>query len=199
MLEVLLGRRDVVIVDTETTGFGATDQVIQVAVINTRGKVLMNDLVRVTDKIPKRATKIHGWTRWKLRRHGARQWVKVYPKLKRRLHRATVVLAWNAPFDKRLIAQTCNRNDLPSPRCKWQCCMRMYKQLRRGRRYGLKDAAQLEGVRVGKRHDALADCRTTLAVMQAVANSGDEGKQVTSRSGHKRGCLGFGFRKPRKS
>lgn len=199
MFEELLERRDVVIVDTETTGFGAKAQVIQVAVINTRGKVLMNNLVRVSDKIPKHTTQIHGWTRGKLRRHGARQWVKVYPKLNRRLRRATVVLAWNAPFDERLIAQTCNRNDLPSPRCKWQCCMRMYKRLRPGRRYGLKDAAQLEGVRVGKRHDALADCRTTLAVMQAVANSSDKGKQVTNQSGHKRGCLGFGFGKSRKS
>ena len=106
MFEELLARRDVVIVDTETTGFGANAQMIQVAVINTRGKVLMNDLVCVSDKIPKRATQIHGWTRGKLRRHGARQWVKVYPKLKRRLRRATVVLAWNAPFDERLIAQS---------------------------------------------------------------------------------------------
>ena len=45
MFEELLARRDVVIVDTETTGFGANAQVIQVAVINIRGKVLMNDLV----------------------------------------------------------------------------------------------------------------------------------------------------------
>ena len=89
MFEELLARRDVVIVDTETTGFGANAQVIQVAVINTRGKVLMNDLVRVSDKIPKRATQIHGWTRGKLRRHGVRQWVKVYPQ-KSRLRRATV-------------------------------------------------------------------------------------------------------------
>ena len=45
MFEELLERRDVVIVDTETTGFDSNAQVIQVAVLNTRGEPLINELV----------------------------------------------------------------------------------------------------------------------------------------------------------
>ena len=121
MFEWLLDRRDVVIVDTETTGLGSTAEVFQVAVINTRGDTLMSELVRVQERFLKSATQIHGWTRRKLRRHGAKRWVKVYPKLRKPLERAHVGLAWNAPFDERMIAQTCARYGLSSPRCEWQC------------------------------------------------------------------------------
>ena len=80
----------------------------------------MNDLVRVSDKNPKCAAQIHGWTRGKFGWHGTQAVGEGVPKLKRRLRRATVVLAWNAPFDERLLAQTCNRHGLSSPRCKWR-------------------------------------------------------------------------------
>ena len=51
-----LVRRDFVIVDTETTGLGADDQVIEVAVVDASGKVLVERLVRPTCPIHPRAT-----------------------------------------------------------------------------------------------------------------------------------------------
>ena len=192
MFEELLDRRDVVIVDTETTGFDANAQVIQVALLNTRGEPLMNELVRAKEEIPAGATQMHGWTRRKLRRHGARRWARVYPKLRKRLERANAVLAWNAPFDERMISQTCTSHGLPGPRCEWQCCMQMYRHLRPGLRYSLIEAATQEGVQVAVVHDALADCQTALAVMQAVVDAG--GDKDTNSSRNRRGCLGFAFR-----
>ncbi|MXZ24936.1 MAG: hypothetical protein F4Y80_08725 [Caldilineaceae bacterium SB0665_bin_21] len=193
MFEELLARRDVLTVDTETTGFGADAQVIQIAVINTRGKVLMNDLVRVSDKIPKRATQIHSWTRGKLRQHGVRQWVKVSQakeatspgyrgsSLERPLRRAV-----DFPDGQlqRLVQSTLQLAMLHAN----------VQTVAAGPPIRTEGCRAIGGVRVGKRHDALADCRMTLAVMRAVANSSDEGKQVTNQSGHKRGCLGFVFR-----
>ena len=193
MFEGLLDRRDVVIVDTETTGLGSAAEVFQVAVINTRGDTLMSELVRVQERFPKSATQIHGWTRRKLRRHGAKRWVKVYPKLRKPLERANAVLAWNAPFDERMIAQTCARYGLSSPRCEWQCCMQMYRRMRPDLGYGLGDAAAQEGLQVAEFHNALADCETVLAVMQAVVNSGGGAEPTHHQSQNRRGCLGFGF------
>ena len=53
---------DFVILDTETTGLGIFDQVVQVAVIDTTGAVLLDTLVKPTRPIPRIASNIHGIT-----------------------------------------------------------------------------------------------------------------------------------------
>lgn len=53
---------DFVILDTETTGLGVFDQVVQVAVIDKTGAVLLDTLVKPTRPIPRAASAIHGIT-----------------------------------------------------------------------------------------------------------------------------------------
>lgn len=51
-----------VILDTETTGLGVFDQVVQIAVIDQTGAALLNTLVKPTRPIPRSASAIHGIT-----------------------------------------------------------------------------------------------------------------------------------------
>jgi DNA polymerase III subunit epsilon len=53
---------DFVILDTETTGLGVFDQVVQIAVIDKAGERLLDTLVKPTRPIPQIATGIHGIT-----------------------------------------------------------------------------------------------------------------------------------------
>lgn len=50
------------ILDTETTGLGVFDQVVQLAVIDIHGQVLIDTLIKPTRPIPKIASSIHGIT-----------------------------------------------------------------------------------------------------------------------------------------
>ena len=58
----LLIRRDWVVVDTETTGLTNTDQVLQVAVLDPSGRILVDTTVRPTCEIHPRASEVHGFT-----------------------------------------------------------------------------------------------------------------------------------------
>ena len=83
MFEELMDKRDVVIVDTETTGFGRDAEVIQIAALNTQGHPLLAELILPEGTIPYGSTKVHGWTRSSLKTKGAQPWLKVAPKVLR--------------------------------------------------------------------------------------------------------------------
>lgn len=53
---------DVLILDTETTGLGGDAEICQIAIVNLRGKVLLDTLVKPVRPIPDDATAIHGIT-----------------------------------------------------------------------------------------------------------------------------------------
>ena len=76
----LLDRDDVLVLDTQTTGLDADAEVTDVAVINTRGRVLLYDL----------------------RRAGATSYRDVHGPLMRVLDRASTVCVYNAGFDMQI-------------------------------------------------------------------------------------------------
>src|SRR5205085_12111970 len=53
---------DFVILDTETTGLGIFDQVVQIAVIDKTGAIILDTLVKPTHPIPQIASRIHSIT-----------------------------------------------------------------------------------------------------------------------------------------
>ena len=191
MFGELLDRRDVVIVDTETTGFGRGAEVIQVAALNTQGDLLLEELILPEGDIPYRSTKVHGWTRASLRANGAQSWMKAASRVLKCLEGSSLVLAWNAPFDERLIRQTCARHGVSLPQCNWRCCMQMYRGYRRSGKSRLGDATRQEGVPLEGSHDAVADCQTVLAVMRKVASRGQGGYPDTNRTRKRAGYRGF--------
>ena len=58
----LLNRTDVLILDTETTGLGLEAEIIEIAVIDTAGAVLVDTVSLPQDDVPKAASGIHGLT-----------------------------------------------------------------------------------------------------------------------------------------
>ena len=62
----LLNRTDVVILDTETTGFSRQDQILWVSVIDTTGEVRLDSAVMPTCKIHENAAAVHGYSYGKL-------------------------------------------------------------------------------------------------------------------------------------
>lgn len=168
----LLAKPDMAILDTETTGLGGDDEVLQVAVLDRDGRVLMATLLKPTGPIPPEATAIHGigddlvW------------WAPAFPEVRDRLeallkHRSVVV--YNAAYDRRLLAQTAVRHQVPELDASgWDCAMLQFaafvgewNDYRRGYRW--QKLPPLPGV---PSHDAAADCLACLAVLRRMASGG---------------------------
>ena len=146
----LLDRDDVLVLDTQTTGLDADAEVTDVAVINTRGRVLLYDL----------------------RHAGATSYRDIHGPLMRVLDRASTVCVYNAGFDMQMIEQSAARHGLDATiGADVVCIMEEYANLytNDGRWPKLDKAAAAEGVSVGgARHRSLTDARLTLDLIRAV-------------------------------
>lgn len=166
----LLGRDDVLILDTETTGLSGAE-VIEVGVIDTRGTVRLDTLVR-----PRRrhmnpyAQRVHNISLDML--DDQPTWPEILPELERLTRRATV-LAWNAPFDARMLASSSETWGLAHPRILFVCAMQLYARLKKSKRTGLHKAVRAEGLEHllarHQSHRALGDVHFVLEVLRACA------------------------------
>ena len=166
----LLNRPDVLVVDVETTGFGDRAEVLAVAVVDTTGRVRLDTVSMPQGRIPTDASNVHGLTRARLRSMGARPWPEVRRKLEKLLGDASVLVAWNVEFDRRLLHQTAKRHDLTLPVRPWHCAMEAETTTRGpDAPYAkLSDTARRLGVSSSGAHSALGDARATLAVVRAL-------------------------------
>ena len=178
----LLDRRDVLIVDTETTGLDGTAEIIEIAMLDTTGEPHFEALALPAGRVPAAAAAVHGLTREALEAGGARPWPAIHGAVVERLLEARYVLAWNAPFDRRMLQQTAKRHGLPPTRCTWLDLLPDYRAMRKGRgRNRLEQAAAREEVTAGTAHRAMGDCRTVLAVMRAVVERGGPRDEWSAR------------------
>ena len=97
------------IIDTETTGLAYNDEIIEISVIDMKGEVLLDTLVKPSRPIPAAATDIHHITDEMVA--DAPSWQDVYPQLMDALGSHKWV-GWKSSFDARLITQTCQINGL---------------------------------------------------------------------------------------
>lgn len=170
-------RNQVVILDTETTGLGPRDEVVEVSMINGDGVELFSSLIRPTIDIPASVTAIHGITNADVAL--APTWLEVCAKVRYLLHKK-ILVCWNSSFDPRLISQSCKAHNLEEINL-WDiaiaCAKTDYEHWRNipdekrpgGRKYiSLENAAKYQGIELPSvRHRALADCLLTLAVIQS--------------------------------
>lgn len=165
----LLERTDVLILDTETTGLGPEAEIIEIAVIDSTGAVLLDTVCLPQNDIPKAASDIHGLTYRRLKRLGAQPWPRIHEEVITVLQGASLVLGWNVSFDRRILQQTANRHGLRMSKVSWRDLLADYRAMRPKGRHRLGDAARREHVAGnGSAHRALTDCQTVLAVMRAV-------------------------------
>ena len=172
----LLDRRDVLILETETAGLGERPEVIEVAVLDTTGAVRFEALSMPVGRISAEAAGIHGLTRRRLEADGARPWPEVHAELSPVLSGATVVLAWNAAFDRQVLEQTSARHGFEFGKPRFRDLMADYRNLRGEVRakglHSLSAAARREGIGRYEAYRALGDCRAVLAVMRTVVARG---------------------------
>ena len=164
-----------VVFDTETTGVGRDDEIVQIGLIDGDGVVLMDQLVKPTKPIPDEAAAIHGITQFDVFRQP--EFREVYPALKKALADQRIV-AYNADFDRKLLHQTCSRYGLPRINGKsWDCAMKQYARFRgmwnvhrnSFRWVKLTQACEHEGIMVRNAHAATGDCVMTLELLARMA------------------------------
>ncbi len=164
--------------DTETTGLSATDEIVQIGIVDSDGSTVLNQLVKPTIPIPSGASAIHGVYDRDVA--GAPSFKQIYIQLSALLA-GQVVVAYNMDFDWRMLQQTAARYRLPDLRMgKRDCAMKQYARFKgvrhaNGRNYTwhkLGNALRQEGLLVAKAHDALDDARMTLALINKMAETG---------------------------
>jgi len=114
-----------VILDTETTGVTTYDEVIQIGVIDPRGSVLLDRLIKPsqTTHISREATAIHRITMAMLEKMP--RYNEIADMLQSVVQGRTII-TYNAEFDRRLLMQTAGFSGGFVPPDPWECAMLQY-------------------------------------------------------------------------
>lgn len=163
---------DPVFLDTETTGMGPRDEIVEIAILDKNGNTLYESLVQPTRKIPADAIWIHGITDDMVA--GAPAWPQVWSEVEELLSTRHVGI-YNAEFDLRLFGQSHRLHGLawgglPNP----FCIMKLYADFYTygaGRYQKLEVAGRQCGIPLPNSHRARADTALALAVFQRIAAS----------------------------
>jgi len=163
----LCNQTDWIILDTETTGLGTSDEIVQIAVLSHEGSVLLNTLVHPTQPIPASATSIHGIKDIDVK--NAPMFPEVFEQLKSILSGKTIVI-YNAQYDLRLLNQTIAKYNLPPIKIdpkRVECAMLKYSAW-----IGeLWEDGTYKWQRLkGGDHTAVGDCRATLRIIREMAD-----------------------------
>ena len=156
-----------VILDTETTGLESDAEVVQVSVIGLDGQTMCNCLVKPVELIPEVVIGIHGITNEMV--EDASSFEEIYPVLTGVLAGKSVI-AYNADFDSRILAQSGRRYGLPVlPVKEWICAMEGYAQY-----FG--EWSEYHGSYRWQRlpggdHSARGDCIATLELIKRMASA----------------------------
>ena len=169
-----------VVLDTETTGLGSRDRVVEISCIDRNGNVLVDSLVNPGIAIPVASTAIHGISDTDVADKPSLP--ALWPLVRNAVRSAECVLVYNAAYDCRLIRQSLEGHGTAiaqAGQLTWGCIMELYAQF-----YGqyseyhgsytwqkLVTAVNQCGLRMeGPSHRALADTRASLAVLKYMAS-----------------------------
>lgn len=168
-------QENAIIIDTETTGLGNADEIVEISALDCQGNVLLDTLVCPVGKISPEAQAVHGISFADTKYSPG--FYRVLGDLED-IVEDRIVVAYNAAFDIRMIHQSANRHGYTVERISAHCAMKNYAKFhgqwnqQRGqwKWQSLENAAKQMGITVeGDAHRALTDCQTTLKLIQAVA------------------------------
>lgn len=170
-------QEDLLYLDTETTGLTTNDEIIEVAVIDSTGKAILNQFVRPTQSIPYSATSINGITNEMVK--SALPWPIVWQTLRPMLINKRIAI-YNDDFDIRMMEQSHRRYGLKwIERLKTFDIMKCYAQfhgdwnpVRQSYRYiGLAEAGARLQIKLLNSHRAVDDALLAREVLSAIANT----------------------------
>jgi len=99
-----------IFLDTETTGFGPDDEVVDIGIVDVEGKEILNSLIKPIKRIPADATAIHGISNAMVA--NASSWEDLWPSISAKLSEDNVGI-YNEEFDLRLMRQSAEKYQLP--------------------------------------------------------------------------------------
>ena len=155
-------------IDTETTGVDDQAEVIEIAILDHLGKLLLHTLVQPAGPISAEASAIHGIT--DLDVATAPTWTAIGERVAALLS-GRLVVAHNAQFDRRMLRQTYGRHGGQVPEFQSACTMELLTGLNYGRWPRLSVAVQIAGARAssGQAHRATNDAETCRQIILALA------------------------------
>jgi DNA polymerase-3 subunit epsilon len=167
-----------VFLDTETTGLHSDAEIIELAVVDLDGGVLIDSLVAPSIAIPSESTQIHGLVDADV--VGAPRWHEIYPSVATLL-RGRPIVVYNADFDRRMIEGCCTASGIEIERGEWHCAMKSFaayagnRSSRRRKTFSLhKLSDALAAFNLpGGNHRALGDALACRSLVLALAASGD--------------------------
>jgi DNA polymerase III epsilon subunit-like protein len=161
------------IVDTETVGSGSTIEIIEIALGNARGEIVFQSLVRpVFNGTSPRTFKESRFRKEEL--NSAPYWTDIWPQVSE-LVRNRLLIAYNAGFDRRALAATCERHQHYTEERGWRCAMQLVKQVAGVKKsLPLAEACALYGL-PGGTHRAAADVVATYHLLNALKNYMESG------------------------
>jgi len=166
-----------VFLDTETTGTGQIDRIIQVGIVNAQGETLFESLVNPGMLIPSESSAVNGITNEMVL--NAPVWTQIWPDVEAVL-KGRVIGIYNADFDLRLLRQTNKAYALPMSIETNQafCVMKLFAAFYgewNARNNGFRSqklefAGKFLKIPIPNSHDAIDDARLTAALTWAIAD-----------------------------
>lgn len=171
--QVVTADPNVIFLDTETTGLDGSAEIIDIALVDRDGGVLLDTLVRPRRPIPADASNVHGLFAEDVA--AAPTWAEIHPVLLPILTSRRVIV-FNADYDRRLVHQCCTQDGLGLPVCAWECAMLAHAKFagepgqwgKQFRWHKLEAAARSFGIDPGG-HRALSDAEAARQVVFAMA------------------------------
>ncbi|MFH1738393.1 MAG: 3'-5' exonuclease [bacterium] len=160
--------------DTETTGFQSTAQIVEIAIVDSGGQVLLDSRIHPTFPIPPDATGIHGITDADV--EDAPSFLNVAPAVFDLLHERVCVI-YNSAFDSRMLKQSANlyqaSRGMFDGHFAMSCAMCLYADFLQegGKWQKLGNAARQCHIPVPERlHGAAVDAKLTREIMLYMAS-----------------------------
>ena len=165
-----------IFLDTETTGVGLYDLVIEVGIVDLEGNVLFNSLINPGRPIPQDSSKVHGITDEMVA--DAPSLNTVWSEIEDILHNRAIGI-YNAEFDYRLMKQSADNASLPwsIQRNQAFCVMNMFaawygewnRRANNFRSQKLEFAGKFCGIDLPNNHHAVDDAKLTAALLKYLA------------------------------
>jgi DNA polymerase III alpha subunit (gram-positive type) len=157
-----------VYLDTETTGLEFDDEIIEIAIVDSEGKVIFDSFIKPQKPIPLSATAINHITNEMVQNSPTLP--QVWPQIKYHLSNRPIGM-YNAEFDIRMILQSLKINQIPDDG-KFNAfdIMKVYSDfMGSDRRFRLEQAGRNLGIKIPNSHRAADDTLLTRAVFHSIA------------------------------
>jgi DNA polymerase-3 subunit epsilon len=160
---------DPLFLDTETTGLDDDAEIVEIAILDSAGKILLQSLCRPSKPMSEAAAAVNQINPVEL--DTAPTWPAIADHVCRIL-KGRFVVCHNASYDARLVRQTCRIHGTPDPEpAGWGCSLEMLTQANGGRWPRLTRAMELTGAEypdAGAAHRAAYDAECVRRILFAL-------------------------------